>query len=96
MKVDDQLVDHIANLAKLKFEGEEKEAIKNDMERILDFVSQLDSVNTEGVEPLIYITECHLQLRSDEVEEPIAQAEALKNAPDKDSDYFKVPKVLDK
>jgi len=83
-------------LAKLSFEGEAKEAIKKDMTRILDFVEKLNEVNTEGVEPLIYLNDEPLQLRTDKAEETITQKEALKNAPLKDSDYFKVPKVLKK
>lgn len=96
MKVDDKLVDQVANLAKLKFEGAEKEAIKSDMQRILDFISSLEEVDTEGVEPLIYMTEGFLNLREDKAKTTITQDEALSNAPLKDSDYFKLPKVLDK
>jgi len=96
MKVDDKLVDNVARLAKLSFEGEAKEAIKKDMTRILDFVEKLNEVNTEGVEPLVYLNDESLQLRADKAEETITQKEALKNAPLKDSDYFKVPKVLKK
>ena len=96
MKVDDKLVNQVATLAKLKFEGAEKEAIKSDMQRILDFVSSLEEVDTEGVEPLIYMTEGYLQLRADESATTITQDEGLSNAPLKDSDYFKLPKVLDK
>lgn len=96
MKVDDQLVDKVARLAKLSFEGEAKENIKKDMTRILDFVEKLNEVDTEGVEPLIYMNDESLQLRADEAKETISQKEALKNSPLKDSDYFKVPKVLNK
>ncbi len=96
MKVDDKLVDQVATLAKLKFEGEEKEAIKSDMQRILDFVSSLEEVDCEGVEPLIYMTDGYLELRKDEASVTISQKEGLENAPSKDSDYFKLPKVLDK
>jgi len=96
MKVNDELVDKVATLAKLRFEGEEKEAIKKDMERILTFVEQLNKVDTSGVEPLEYMTSHYQELRADISESTIAKEEALKNAPDKDSDYFKVPKVLNK
>jgi aspartyl-tRNA(Asn)/glutamyl-tRNA(Gln) amidotransferase subunit C len=96
MKVDDALVDKVAKLAKLSFEGEAKEAIKQDMTRILDFVEKLNEVDTDGVEPLIYMTDEELTLRKDKGENPVTSKEALKNAPLKDSDYFKVPKVLSK
>ena len=49
-----------------------------------------------GVEPLIYMTEEVNRLRDDEPKVTLTQEEALKNAPKKDSDYFRIPKVLDK
>lgn len=96
MEITDDLVEHIAHLARLEFEGEKKEAIKSDLTKIIGFVDQLNSVDTEGVEPLIFMTNSIDVLREDEVKETITQVEALKNAPHKDSDYFKIPKVLKK
>ena len=96
MKVDLPLVDRIAVLAKLAFDKEEKEEIRQDLERILEFVEQLKEVDTEGVEPLAYITDEKNVLRPDVVKQEITHEEALKNGPQKDSDYFKVPKVLKK
>lgn len=96
MEVTNELVDRVAALAKLRFEGEEKEEIRQDMQRILDFIAKLEEVDTTGVEPMVYATEETLKLRADEPKNPVTQSEALKNAPDKDSDYFKVPKVLSK
>lgn len=94
MEITDDLVEHIAHLARLEFEGEKKEAIKADLTKIIGFVDQLNAVDTEGVDPLIFMTESINVLREDEVKETITQVEALKNAPHKDSDYFKIPKVL--
>jgi len=96
MKITNEIVDKVAGLAKLEFKGEEKEAIKKDMERILSFMDLLNEVDTEGVEPLKYVTEGTLSLRVDESGIDISKSEALENAPSKDSDYFKVPKVLSK
>jgi aspartyl-tRNA(Asn)/glutamyl-tRNA(Gln) amidotransferase subunit C len=94
MEITDELVEHIAHLARLEFEGEKKEAIKADLTKIIGFVDQLSEVDTEGVEPLIFMTNSINVLREDEVKETITQVEALKNAPHKDSDYFKIAKVL--
>lgn len=94
MEINNQIVDKISNLSKLSFSGEEKEAIKNDMNKMLDFVSKLEEVDTTGVEPLIHMSDEVNVLRKDEVEYTICQEEALKNAPKKDSTYFKIPKVL--
>lgn len=96
MEINDTLIDKLSALAKLEFEGEEKEIIKEDLTKMLGFVEKLTNVNTIDVEPLIYITEEESVLREDIVKETITQEEALKNAPQKDSYYFKVPKVLNK
>ena len=68
----------------------------SDMDKILSFVGKIEELDTEGVEPLIYMTQETNVLRNDEVGQHNTKEEALKNAPDKDSDYFKVPKVLNK
>ncbi len=96
MQVNDALVNHLAHLAKLEFEDEAKEAIKTDLEKILGFCEQLNEVDTEGVEPLIYMTEDTNVLRDDVVKGHLNKQNVLKNAPAKDSDYFRVPKVLKK
>jgi aspartyl-tRNA(Asn)/glutamyl-tRNA(Gln) amidotransferase subunit C len=96
MKISEEIVDHIAHLARLEFEGAKKEAIRQDLENIISFMDKLSEVDTEGVEPLIFMTEEYNKLRDDEAVESITQDEALKNAPKKDSDYFRIPKVLDK
>lgn len=96
MKITAETVEHIAHLARLNFEGEQKEAILTDLNNIVSFMDKLSEVNTEGVEPLIFMTEGFDHLREDEVHVTISQKEALKNAPKKDSDYFRIPKVLDK
>ena len=95
MKVDDALIDKLANLSKLEFEAADKEAIKGDLERMLAFVEKLDEVDTEGIEPLIYINPEINVYRKDEVTEHLTQEEALKNGPEHDSFYFKVPKVVE-
>jgi aspartyl-tRNA(Asn)/glutamyl-tRNA(Gln) amidotransferase subunit C len=96
MKISEETVDHIAHLARLEFEGEKKDAIRVDLERIVDFMDKLQEVDTENVEPLIYMTNEVNRLRDDEPKVTLTQEEVLKNAPKKDSDYFRIPKVLDK
>ena len=96
MKVDKELIDKIANLAKLEFDNQSIEKIKNDLEKILNFVNKLNEIETENIEPLIYINEEVNNLRDDDIQPSIHQEDALKNAPHKDSDYFKIPTVLKK
>ena len=94
MIVDDTLIDKLANLSKLEFDAEGKEAIKQDLSKILNFMEKLNELNTEGVEPLIYINEEVNVCREDEVNYPITKEEALMNAPLKNEDYIKVPKFV--
>lgn len=97
MKIDDATLDRIAELAKLDYsDPAARKTILDDMERVLGFVEKLNEVDTTGVEPLIFMTEESDVLREDIAEITITKEEALKNSPVKDSDYFKVPRVLDK
>lgn len=96
MKITDETIDHLSHLARLEFNGDQKERIKTDLTKIIDFVDQLSSVNTDGVEPLIFMTETENVLRDDLDVVTISQTEALKNAPVHDTDYFKIPTVLKK
>jgi aspartyl-tRNA(Asn)/glutamyl-tRNA(Gln) amidotransferase subunit C len=94
-KIDLNTVDGIAHLARLEFNAEAKAEILNDMNRMLGFIDKLNELDTEKTEPLIYMTDEKNIMRADEPEETISQKEALKNAPKKDSDYFKAPKVIE-
>jgi aspartyl-tRNA(Asn)/glutamyl-tRNA(Gln) amidotransferase subunit C len=67
----------------------------NDMNRMLAFVDKLNELPTEGVEPLIYMVDEVNVLREDVVKQEITREEGLKNAPKHDSDYFRVPKVIE-
>jgi aspartyl-tRNA(Asn)/glutamyl-tRNA(Gln) amidotransferase subunit C len=96
MKITDETVDHIAHLARLEFKGDAKEAIKSDLENIISFMEVLKEVNTDNVEPLIFMNDEINKLREDNPQVTVTQKEALLNAPKKDSDYFRIPKVLDK
>lgn len=96
MNIDDQLVDRLAELSKLEFDAQGKEGIKKDLQKILNLVEKLEEVNVDGVEPLIYMTEEKNVLRKDVIADTVTKEEALQNAPQRDSDYFKVPKVIKK
>ncbi len=96
MKISLETVEHIAHLARLEFEGDKKIAIQQDMENIIAFMDKLSEIPTENVEPLIFMTDEYNKLREDIAVVTITQDEGLKNAPKKDSDYFRIPKVLDK
>lgn len=96
MKIDKDTVEKVAHLARLKFNDVEKDAMVEGMNKMLSFVDKLNEVDTSNVEPLIYINDAVNVLREDDVEQSITQAQALQNAPKKDSDYIKVPTVIAK
>lgn len=97
MKIDDSTLDRIAELARLDLsDSAARAAMLQDMQRVIDFVEKLNEVDTAGVEPLIFLTEGTDVLRDDIAVQEMTKQEALRNAPVKDSDYFKVPKVVDK
>jgi aspartyl-tRNA(Asn)/glutamyl-tRNA(Gln) amidotransferase subunit C len=94
MEVNDALIENLANLARLQFNEEEKEEIKKDLQRMISFVEKLNELNTDGVEPLLHMTDEVNVLREDEIHGSISREEALQNAPSTDGVYFKVPKVI--
>jgi aspartyl-tRNA(Asn)/glutamyl-tRNA(Gln) amidotransferase subunit C len=96
MEVNNKLIQDLSRLAKLKFDEQAAEKMKGDLDKIIGFVNKLSEIDTEGVEPLIYLSEEVNVLRGDEIANEVSQENALKNAPQKDSDYFKVPTVLKK
>jgi len=96
MEVTSEMIDRLAQLAKLKFSEEEKKELKTDLERMIEFVEKLKEVDTTGVEPLLHITNAVNIVREDEVKQTITKEEALLNAPLTDGNFFKVPKVIKK
>ena len=96
MKIDDQIIDKISRLAYLEFGVEEKEKIRQDLEQILTFVEKLRELDTENVEPLVYLSEKTDVLREDRMLPTISIEEVLQNAPEKSGRFFKVPKVIRK
>lgn len=96
MVVDSKMVDKLADLAKLEFDENSKKEIIADLNRMVGFVEKLNEIDTTDVEPLIFMTEEINIMRDDVVKQEITQQQALQNAPVKDSDYIKVPKVIDK
>ena len=95
MAVSEKEVHYVANLAKLKLSNEETQNLAADMNKILEYMELLNEVDTSDVEPLEHVVEMESRLRSDIAKEPISHQDALKNAPDADSDYFRVPRVIE-
>jgi aspartyl-tRNA(Asn)/glutamyl-tRNA(Gln) amidotransferase subunit C len=96
MDINKEMIDHLSDLAKLDFNEEEKENIMKDMNRVLSYCEKLNEVNTDGVEPLIFMSDNVNLLREDVPQNNFSKQDALRNAPAKDSDFFRVPKFIDK
>lgn len=96
MDINNEMIDKLSDLAKLEFSSEEKEKLKADLAKITGFVEKLQEIDTEHVEPLIFMSDEVNVLRADVAKQTITKEEALRNAPLKDTDYFRVPKFIEK
>jgi len=95
MSVSDKDVRYVADLARLQLSDEEVTHLSKDMNDILGYMELLNELDTENIEPLEHVIELSSRLRQDQAKTPLSHDDALKNAPDADSDYFRVPKVIE-
>ncbi|MBQ7633340.1 MAG: Asp-tRNA(Asn)/Glu-tRNA(Gln) amidotransferase subunit GatC [Alphaproteobacteria bacterium] len=95
MAIDNQTVRKIAFLSRLKVEDDKIEPTKEEFNKILHWIEELNEVNTDKVEPLISVNNVTLKMRKDEVTSGNCKDEVLKNAPAAEYDYFAVPKVVE-
>jgi len=87
-------VEHIAELARLKYTEEELDNFTGELNKILAYMDKLNELDTENVEPLSHSNEGNNIFREDKVKRSISTEEALKNAPERDEQFFHVPKVI--
>ena len=95
MEINKQLLDKVAHLARLNISEEKAEGLMQEMSEILNWVEQLNEVDTSGVKPLTNMSHEVNQFREDKVSGHLTKEQALKNAPVSDQDFFKVPKVIE-
>ena len=95
MAIDNETVKRVAFLSRLKVDDDKIEATKEEFNKILNWIEELNEINTDNVEPLISVNNTTLRLREDKVSDGNYQETVLKNAPDKEYDYFAVPKVVE-
>jgi aspartyl-tRNA(Asn)/glutamyl-tRNA(Gln) amidotransferase subunit C len=95
MKIDKDSIKKIAHLARLEFDENGVEKMSKDMSKILDWVEKLNEIDTEDVEPLTTMSTEINVMREDQISNQLDREAGLKNAPKSDSDYFRVPKVLE-
>ena len=95
MKIDKNTINKIARLSRIKLEDKESEDYITDLNSILDWVEQLNEVNTDNIEPLSNISSSILPKRVDLPKDLNSSEEILENAPDKLEGFFAVPKVVE-
>ena len=88
-------VEHIAHLARLQLSEEEKERYRQQLSSILEHVAKLQALNTEDIQPMSSVVAERSRLREDEAGVCLTTEELLRNAPDVQSNQFRVPPVLD-
>ena len=95
MKIDKNTINKIARLSRIKLDDKESEDYIKDLNSILDWVEQLNEVNTDNIEPLNNISASILPKREDISRDSNTSDEILENAPDKLEGFFAVPKVVE-
>ncbi|MBC7891131.1 MAG: Asp-tRNA(Asn)/Glu-tRNA(Gln) amidotransferase subunit GatC [Sphingobacteriaceae bacterium] len=95
MKIDQEALRRIAHLARLEIKESEEAALLSSLTEVLTWMEQLNELDTTGVEPLTHLSEAIGGLRDDVAKETLTHEQALVNAPKRDDDYFRVPKVLE-
>ena len=95
MKIDKNTINKIARLSRIKLDGKESEDYIKDLNSILDWVEQLNEINTDNIEPLTNISSSVLPKRDDISEDINSSEEILENAPEKIEGFFSVPKVVE-
>ncbi|AII52929.1 Asp-tRNA(Asn)/Glu-tRNA(Gln) amidotransferase subunit GatC [Hymenobacter sp. APR13] len=95
MSTDLATLRQLAHLSRLELDETKEEQMLGDLNKILNWVDQLRQLDTTDVEPLVHLSHEINVLRPDEAHNSVSHQEGLRNAPRKDSDYFRVPKVLE-
>ena len=95
MKISKDEVKETAELARLEFSDEQLEKFTGQLGGILEHIEDLNELDTENIEPTSHVLELSTPLREDKVQQLITVEEALANAPEKNDDFFVVPKVIE-
>ena len=95
MEIDEKTVKHTAHLARIELDGKELEKLSKQLHDILDFIDKLKKANVEGIAPTSHILPLSNILRGDSLKSSLTVDEALKNAPNRQGNFFVVPKVIE-
>ena len=95
MTIDLKTVKHISKLSRISIEEEKAKKLSNDLNSIFKFIEKLNELDTSNTEALTSIAETTLKLRKDKIDSKNIRKDILKNSPDKNEDFFVVPKVVE-
>jgi|TARA_B100001250_G_scaffold358742_1_gene335227 aspartyl-tRNA(Asn)/glutamyl-tRNA(Gln) amidotransferase subunit C len=95
MSIDKDTVAKVSNLARIKIDKDQLNTISNELESVIEWIDTLSEVNTDGVEPVANVSGQKLPLREDIVTDGGYSEKILRNAPEKESSFFVVPKVVE-
>ncbi len=95
MSIDQKTVKYISKLARISINEKKAKNLANDLTNIFKFIEKLNKLDTKGIEPLTSIAETKLHLREDKIKDGNIRDQILENSPEKNKEYFVVPKVID-
>ena len=95
MSIDKDTVKHISKLSRISLDDKKVNSLSKDLSSIMKFVEKLNKLNTEKTSPLTSIIRASLKSRKDEVKDGKIRDQILKNSPDKNEEFFVVPKVVE-
>ena len=95
MSIDKDKIKHISKLARISLDSKKSDSLAKDLSSIFKFIEQLNELNTDNVEPLTSIAETTLRFRDDKITSENIREKILKNSPEKNDDFFVVPKVVE-
>jgi len=95
MSIDKDKIKHTAKLARISLDENKIDSLSKDLSNIFKFIEKLNKANTENVKPLSSILDQSLRLREDKVNDGNIRDQILENAPNKNEDFFIVPKVIE-
>jgi len=95
MSIDKNTVKHISKLARISLDENKEKSLSKDLTSIMKFIENLNNLNTDKISPLTSIINASLKSRKDEVKDGKIRDQILKNSPEKNDEFFVVPKVIE-
>ncbi|MCH2376870.1 MAG: Asp-tRNA(Asn)/Glu-tRNA(Gln) amidotransferase subunit GatC [Pelagibacterales bacterium] len=95
MSIDKNTVKHISKLARISLDDEKIDSLSKDLSSIIKFIEKLNELKTDETKPLTSIINSSLKLRKDEIKDGKIRDQILKNSPEKNDEFFVVPKVIE-